>query len=435
MSNSLAIATVTATLLRLLQDALNAAATEEPGAVSGAKVTSVCPDGPAAGTPKSGINIYLYQAVPNTTWRNADLPTRRSDGSLADRPQIALDLHYLLSFYGDEKTLEPQRMLGVAVRLLNSRPILARKAIRDTVADPLYGYLTASDLVEQPELVRLTPIGMTLEEMSRLWSIFFQQPYKLSLVYMASVVVIESTDTVRQALPVRTPKVYVTPIRIPVVDQVLPATGPGQPVLANSTLVITGHRLLGQPTWLRVAGQDFMPDELSDTRIEVALTALDAASLRAGVQAVQVVHPAMLGEPAVEHAGVSSNVAPFVLSPQIKQQPGTGNYLIEKAGVTGSGNGPYGGNITVQVEPPIGRDQRVSLLLNQIGTFTGPPHAYSFSAPGRDPDTEPEASESVQIPFKGVHKGTYLVQVQIDGAASPLEIVSGEYAKPALVIP
>ena len=74
MSDYLAIAAVTATL----SDALLSAVKDViPG--TEVKVTTQRPDeptGPDANLPR--VNLYLYQVVPNPTWRNADLPTRRS---------------------------------------------------------------------------------------------------------------------------------------------------------------------------------------------------------------------------------------------------------------------------------------------------------------------------------------------------------------------
>src|SRR5574337_2008951 len=103
MSNFRAIATVTATLV---VEVLQAAAT---AAVPGASVTMSRPDSAGGGAPSARVNLYLYQVTPNAAWRNADLPTRGSEGQLAQRPRVSLDLHYLLTFYGDEGQLEPQR--------------------------------------------------------------------------------------------------------------------------------------------------------------------------------------------------------------------------------------------------------------------------------------------------------------------------------------
>ena len=88
MSNHSAIATVTATLHNLLLPATSV--------VPGANVTTIRPDGASAPGRAPGINVFLYQSSANQAYRNADLPTRRSDGQLVQKPQAALTLQ--LSF-------------------------------------------------------------------------------------------------------------------------------------------------------------------------------------------------------------------------------------------------------------------------------------------------------------------------------------------------
>src|SRR5436305_15160728 len=126
MSNQYAIATVTATLQQLLDTAV---ATD----FAGAHASMVMPDGPAAGVADPGVNIFLYQVSPNAAWRNRDLPTRGSDGRLMSRPQAAIDLHYLLTFYGKDDQFEPQRVLGSVVRTLHAKPILTRSQIENSL--------------------------------------------------------------------------------------------------------------------------------------------------------------------------------------------------------------------------------------------------------------------------------------------------------------
>jgi hypothetical protein len=87
MSNYLAIATVTATLQRLIQSSVQSD-------MAGAQVSTVRPDASGAGTPEVGINIYLYQAIPNPAWRNADLRQRRPKGDLVKQAQAGLDLYF-----------------------------------------------------------------------------------------------------------------------------------------------------------------------------------------------------------------------------------------------------------------------------------------------------------------------------------------------------
>jgi hypothetical protein len=206
MSNHLAIATVTTGLVRYLQGAVGAD-------VGNAVVTAVRPDGPASGVPQVGVNIFLYQATPNTAWRNHDLPTRRGDGGLTQRPQIALDLHYLLTFYGDETLLEPQRILGSTVRALHARPILTRQEIRSAVAAT--AFLAGSDLADELETVKFSPLPLTLEELSKLWSVLFQTTYTLSMAYDASVVLIAADGQPAMAQPVTTRAMQIFPAAAP----------------------------------------------------------------------------------------------------------------------------------------------------------------------------------------------------------------------------
>lgn len=435
MSNILAIATVTATLRLLLAGALTSAANEGYHGVKDAQAYSFRPDGSRGDAKVKGINIYLYHVSPNAALRNADLPNRRVDGTLVNRPQVALDLNYLLSFYGSDEGLEPQQLMGVAVRTLQSQPILTPPMIRKTLTQPLFlPDLGQSNLEDQVELVKLTPLGLSLEELSKLWSVFFQTPYVLSIAYQASVVLIESEETPQTALPVRTPKVYAVPFSWPVIEKIVPETGPDQPILADSVLLIRGKSLQGERTQVRIAGQDKDPSELtSNTLIKFSLSSL-SDTLRAGVQGLQVVHAILMGDPPQEHRGWESNVASFVLRPKIKQDPTTNNYAISTSSLAVSNKDcTYSGNVMIHVAPAIGRTQRAVLLLNQVDSPSERQAAYSFDKASRD-STSPESDE-VTFPIKGVRQGTYLVRVQIDGAVSPLELVNGQYGNPKVTIP
>ena len=186
MSNHLAVATVTATLHNVL---LNAASV-----VPGTTVSMKRPD--AGPVPGPAINAFLYQVSPNPAYRNADLPTRRSDGGLVRKPQAALALHYLLSFVGDDTQFEPQRLLGAAVRELHAQPALRPKDIASTIGQPPFDAVLAnSDLDKQVDLVRLVPLNLSLDELSKMWSVFCQIPYVLSVAYQASAVLIETDET------------------------------------------------------------------------------------------------------------------------------------------------------------------------------------------------------------------------------------------------
>lgn len=193
MSNHLAVATVTAALGQI-------AHTAAQGAVGGVALRIGRPSAPAAGTTERKLHVYLYQVTPNAALRNVDLPTRDSDGRLVRRPQAALDLHYLLTFYGDDQTLEPDRMLGAVARDLHARPLLTAQLIRDVVGGR--AELTGSDLDSAVDSVKFTPTQLSLDDMSRLWSVMVQTPHALSLPYLGTVVLIDALENAPATLPV-----------------------------------------------------------------------------------------------------------------------------------------------------------------------------------------------------------------------------------------
>ena len=193
MSNHLAIATVTAALAQLVRDATQSA-------VPGSDVLLGRPEAPAGSAALARARLYLYQVSHNAGLRNADLPGRNAAGDLVKRPAAALNLHYLVSFYGDENTLEPQRMLAAVARDLHGQPGLTRAMIRNAAASQLE--LNDSDLADALEQVKFTPLDLSMDEWTKLWSVFFQTPHAPSLAYQASVVLIESVDRAPGGLPV-----------------------------------------------------------------------------------------------------------------------------------------------------------------------------------------------------------------------------------------
>jgi len=191
MSNALAIATVTTALAQIVRTAVQSV-------LPGSDVLTERPDSAPLGQPRA--RLFLYQVSPNGSLRNNDLPTRASNGNVVKRPTTALDLHYLLAFYGNENDLEPQRMLGAAVRDLHAKPVLMRQMIADAIASE--AFLADSNLADAVEQVKFTPLGFSLEELSKLWSVFFQAPYALSIAYQGTVVLIESEENAQATLPV-----------------------------------------------------------------------------------------------------------------------------------------------------------------------------------------------------------------------------------------
>jgi len=211
MSSALAIAAVSHLLRDLLNDGIIQG---DLGATVGAKIAVTSrppirqPD--TANPDECQLNLFLFQVQPNPGWRNEGLPARDATGSRVGRHPLALDLHYMLTAY-DERDLHPEILLGYAMQLLHENPVLGRNRIRRSLTDitesgtntlpPNLKALTRSGLADQFESIKITPNYLNTEEMSKVWT-SFQAPYRPSMSYLVTVVLVEVPDAARQALPV-----------------------------------------------------------------------------------------------------------------------------------------------------------------------------------------------------------------------------------------
>ena len=434
MSTALAIGAVTAVLKDLLTNGL---IDHDVSAQLGqdVTVTTLAPDRALLDPTqeKTQLNLFLYQVTQNAAWRNTALPERNGRGARLSNPPLALDLHYMLTAYG-EKELHAEILLGYGMQLLHETPVLTRDAIRRSLAPPdplnpaglpanLQG-LYESGLAEQIEQIKICPISISTEEISRLWTAF-QARYRPTAAYQATVVLIESRSSApRAALPVRARNIYAIPFAQPVIEQVLSQVDDNaqvvlnQPILAGYNLIIAGYGLRSDDTRVNVGGIEVTPpaSKLTGTQITVQLP----LQLPAGVQGVQVVQYTPMDQPElppVAHRGLASNVAAFVLRPAIQNvtanmQPNAKDPTVRD------------GTINLTVAPAVGRDQRVVLLLNEFDPLATPA-AYSFPFPSPyqiilPPQVPPETATDLTIDVKAVKPATYLVRVQVDGAESPV---------------
>jgi uncharacterized protein DUF4255 len=415
LSNYLAVATVTETL----RQTLLAAVQSQPGGPGGAQVTTGRPSDPGAAAAPT-INLFLYQVTPNAAWRNEDLPTRDESGRIVQRPRAALDLHYLLTFHGEDARQEAQQLMGIAVRTLHAQPTLSRQSIAAAIGAAPGNFLAGSDLASAVELVRFTPAPISLEELSKLWSVFFQTQYALSIGYVGSVVLVETDDVPLPVLPVLDRNVYAIPIRIPVIDQVVPSTGAGWPIVPGSAISIVGHNLLappGQTTILLVDGTDRLAMASSQPTNTVISFQLQRAlpaplpppvlSLAAGTHWVQVQHlmPMGAGAPPLPHPGPESNLMAFVVAPKIIGP-------VNLTNPAGAGAAPRSGDLHFSVDPPIGAGQAVILTL--VSTASGDPFAFPIQ-------TAAAPANPLTVAVSGLPAGDYYLRIQVDGVTSPLE--------------
>jgi hypothetical protein len=423
MSSALAIASVTETLVTLLTQYIDLAQ------VSGASVSAVTPDlKDQVALP--GVNVFLYQVTPNPALRNADLPTRAADGSLLQKPQAALDLHYLLTFYGEDRYLEQQRLLGATALTLHRFPVLPRTLIQPAPINNL-GATTLSGLETQSQLVRFTPITYSLEELSKLWSFLLKVDYVLSTAYVASVVLMDAGDpTPPPALPVLSRRLRVLPMQAPVISQVAAlvngAPSPGAPITMATDIALIGSNLAapsGGATQVLIGGVTQPPASISAREITLALP----SGLAAGAQTVQVSQPLMLGSPRVLHPGTGPTSAPaaFVLSPMIAPGAGPGGLAITLLPDEGSPPEPA---LEVGVVPQVQAGQRA--ILQMLPQASPPVGGTIF-----DGGVQTAATGTLVVPIGGLAHGTYFVRVLVDGAMSPLTTAAdGATTGPSITI-
>jgi len=208
MSSPLAIAAVTAALRDLLTNGL---LDHDLSAVGSVSVTALPPDRVSTGQNEPNqLNLFLYQVTPNIGWRNVGLPSRDGTGVRLSAAPLALDLHYLLTAYGS-KDLNAEVLLGYSMQLLHETPVLSRAQLRTVLGAPSpvngsilpspFGSLSALDLADQIELVKISPVFLSTEELSKMWTAM-QARYRPTMAYVVSVVLIQTSNQGKSAPPV-----------------------------------------------------------------------------------------------------------------------------------------------------------------------------------------------------------------------------------------
>ncbi|ALF52897.1 hypothetical protein ACX27_08560 [Nostoc piscinale CENA21] len=451
MANALAIAAVTAVLKDLLNNGLIDAQLDND-----VTVTALPPDRIPVnqnGQNTTQLNLFLYQVTANPAWRNEGLPTYNARGDRVCNTPLALDLHYLLTAYGSQE-FEAEILLGYAMQLLHENAILNRLAIQRTFSTEAvvtgsilprsFQSLAAANLADQVEQIKIAPKYLDMEEMSHIWSAL-QANYRTSTAYHVSVVLIEGQQPTRSALPVQTSNIYVTPFQPPVIEEVTP-----QVSATGNTLTIRGTNLrrnLTQASFNNPAVADIdLPvgtNTFTDREIRLPLP----SGLLAGVNTIQIIHPLDLGTPQEPHRGFESNLAAFILRPEIVNDGNTPptyqiQYLPDQAAFDAAIPPDVASRLTRTITPPamrlqinleIADTQRTLLLLNQTNPGVEPAIAYNFPdaalllPEGQTPANTPKAAQrspTLVFAVPNILSSSYLVRVRVDGAESPLALAT-----------
>lgn len=399
MSDHRAIAVVTATLERVVQAAINQA-------VQQGEVRFGPPTAALGEEDKPLVNIFLFRVVPNTATRNVHLPTRASDGSDRRRSQVAIDLHYIFSFYGNADNFEPERLLGAVALAFEDAPALTRETIEAAIADNAAS-LGQADLANTGSRIRIQPESQSFDDFSKLWSVFFQVPYALSAAYVCSHVVLETQERPSEPLPVARGDIFVAPMAALSIESAGPQPGEPGPVVWGGTLYLAGEGIGRVGTSLRIDGIVRTPgaDAFKDGGIAIELidATFGGAPLRAGVHVVQALAPTQVAAPP-DRLRLGSNTMPFVLHPSIVL-PANAVTLTDAAAALRSGT------LNLDFSPPVQAGQTVTVMLD--GRDPQAQHSAVLDHEAVPPANYPVTR--LTFPFKDLPRTQYLVRADVDG--------------------
>ena len=406
MSNTLAIAAATSTLRNLLLSQIPTLDAD----LSDLEVTIQPPDLARKGITKAQLNLFLYQTVVNGAWRNLDMPRQVRPGETAP-PPLALNLHYLVTAYGRgeiDTDGTTHRVLGGAMSVFHDHPLLGQGEIAASLPN--------NDLASQFERLRITPLVLGVEEMSRLWTVF-QTQYRISAAYEVTVVLIDARSPAKAALPVLT-------------------RGPGDRGVATVTgaapMLSELRPPMSQPAAHQGEDVGILGSQLQSADAVVRFTSTRLAQPielvpQSGGSASEItVHlPDKSEDPnvmsrwapgfyiaslVVTHAGVPpllSNAVAFALAPRISVTPSAA-----PAGTL---------NLTLSCEPRIAPGQRVLLV---FGEQQVEPASLTNPADATQPST-------LIFTVPGVAAGSYVVRLRVDGVDSIPVVYSGTPPVPA----
>ena len=411
MSNALAIAAVTSSLINLISSEIGSL--PNLNLPSGIRITALPPDSANNDTISHQVNLFLYHVMPNAAWRNMPIPNQVRQGE-SGMPPLALNLYYMITAYtrdtNDIGDISSHSLLGRVMSILHDNPVLGPGQI----------VMPESDVQNQVDGVRITLQPLSIEEIYRLWT-GFQTQYRMSISYEVSVVLIDTTLPTRTPLPVLQrgrdargasvlPDIFPYPtlvslslknIKRPLSsgDMATPAA-PTYPTTAllGDVLLVTGRRLDGQTVTLRFLSQrlsapiDIQVPQALRTANDITLPlqlnpATDPANWPAGFYTLAVI----ISQP--NQPDQTTNELALALAPQID----TGKPI------TATRDANNNVTITLNCIPDVRPNQRVALLLGDSEVV-----AQSFSA----------QTNALTFQAGNAARGEYLLRLRVDGVDS-----------------
>ena len=132
------------------------------------------------------LTLYLYSVIETPSLKNE--PRQFMTAKEARQPPLFLDLYFMLTCYPkgeddlDKRSHEDRQVLGWAMRVFYDNGILK-------------GSVLKGDLEGTGEELRLSLNPINLEDLTRIWSVFPDTPYRTSVSYLVTPASVQSLRT------------------------------------------------------------------------------------------------------------------------------------------------------------------------------------------------------------------------------------------------
>jgi hypothetical protein len=423
VSSRAAIGAISAVLVELIKTQMSDLNAVHPLFPNEVAVTAQAPDLIELKTDAPPqVNLFLYRVSPNQGWWNEGQPSRAADGTLLCSPPLALNLHYLLTAYG-QSDYQAELMLGYAMYLLHQNSVIDFKTLQTALATlpPGFDQLSAPDLAYQPESITITLEPSDTEEIARLWTAISTN-YRPTATYVVTVVLINTPTAQQSALPVlsrgpvdttthRDRGVVVNPSTTPPLPTL---TGVGVPAgqtaaQLGETITLLGHSLTGtNPTATFIHRLLAVPITLPGTATDAQTVTVTLPPPSAAADTTWLAGPyqvTLTVAPPLDNQPRTTNPVTLPLAPTLTLPPSS---------ITRSATGTI--LMTLQVQPQVDPGQDVWLFLGSIG---GPVQPLAT------------ASDTLNFELPPVPAGPQWVRVRVDGVETPL--VDTSTASPSFV--
>jgi len=143
---------------------------------------------------RAQLNLFLYRVTPNTRWLQPRPAAREGQGRPV--PSLALDLHYLVTAFG-QQDFQAEILLGFAIQVMQESAVLSAGELRSILtaaaknvtggAAAALAEFAESGFTDSIDSLEIRPEFANSEEISRIWSTI-QSPYRPSVAYKVSAV-------------------------------------------------------------------------------------------------------------------------------------------------------------------------------------------------------------------------------------------------------